>query len=228
MKMARRTMTRRMTDRICAHRNCAHRNRALALSLTGAGGLAVGLALALALQGGLRREGMTAGESLDLPSLLPRIQADVGKGEYLFLPCRKEMWVVNRVNGKLVHYQFFDNEMGTVERSRIAAISTDLFPLRDTDFILSDRNLNSYLWVANRTTGDFQLWRASRDGTLHTDEKAIPAGEHLRAEAITPEMGTGVRPSPRPGIPASDSSPASPKRRPQAGAAAAPNKKEAQ
>ena len=34
--------------------------------------------------------------------------------------------------------------------------------------------------------GDFQLWRANRDGTLTTDESLVPAGEDLMGEAPRP------------------------------------------
>jgi len=119
-------------------------------------------------------------------SFIQIARADVGKGEYQFLPCRREMWVVNRTNGKFVHYQFFDTEMTTVDRSRIAAIDQNVFPLRDTLFLLSDRNLNSYLWVVNTATGDFQMWRANRDGTLTTDELWVQAGEALKGEPSEP------------------------------------------
>ncbi len=153
-------------------------------------GIALGLALAIAYAV-LAWPAWWSGRSEDgsggtSGGFLRTVQADVGRGEYLFLPCRREMWVVNKVNGKLVHYQFFDNELGTVERSRIVAINQELFPLRDTDFLLSDRNLNSLLWVANRATGDFQLWRANRDGTLSTDKEAVSAGTDLRQAPSEP------------------------------------------
>ena len=136
------------------------------------------------------------------------VRADVGRGEYLFLPCRREMWVVNQVNGRLVHYQFFDNELGTVERSRVAEIKDDRFPLRDTEFILSDRNLNSLLWVCNRATGDFQLWQANRDGSLTTHEKVAEAGSALRETPVEPVQKRRDRWTRQPAGAAQESAPA--------------------
>ncbi len=111
---------------------------------------------------------------------LPSLKAELGTGEYLFLPCRKEMWVINRTQGKIIHYHFFDNEQGTVERTRVAQVKTDVFPSQDTDYAISDRNLNSYLWVSNRVTGDFQFLKATRDGTINADSEPVSAGDDLR------------------------------------------------
>lgn len=122
-------------------------------------------------------------EGLGLPeSLIETARADIGKGDYLFLPNRFAVWVVNKTNGKIIHYQFFDNQVGTVERSRVARVNTEAFPSADTEYLLSDRNMTAHLWVANRATGDFQVWRANRDGSLTTDEVPVQAGEHLREE----------------------------------------------
>ena len=125
--------------------------------------------------------------------LVQPVEAQGVKGDYVFLPSRREMWVINRVNGKLVHYQLFDTESSTVTRSRIAVIDQKIFPPTDTEFLLSDRNLTGLLWVANRATGDFQLWRANRDETLSTDPFPVAAGDHLRLEASTPVRGRPER-----------------------------------
>jgi len=119
--------------------------------------------------------------SLEFPEGFVEIaHAQVGKGEFLFLPHRMSMWVVNKSNGKIIYYKFRDNQIGEVDHSRIAQINTDIFPLTDTRFLLSDRNLTSYLWVANTVTGDFQMWRSNRDGNLTTDTYPVPAGEDMK------------------------------------------------
>jgi hypothetical protein len=153
--------------------------------------LAVGVG-ALCLAGASLWRG--SGEGFGLPeALVETARADIGKGDYLFLPNRFSMWVVNRTNGKVIHYQFFDNQVGTVERSRIAQVSADLFPPADTEYMLSDRNMTAHLWVVNRATGDFQVWRANRDGSITTDEVPVQAGEHLREEP-TGRLNSGPPP----------------------------------
>ena len=93
--------------------------------------------------------------------------ADLGAGDYAFFPNRKEIWVVNRSNGRMANYNFRDEELGNVERSRVAALDLNAFPRKDTVLMLSDRNLNSVLWVCNTRTGDIQMWHRVRDGELH-------------------------------------------------------------
>lgn len=124
---------------------------------------------------------------------LERAHADVGRGEYQFLPCRRQMWVVNRTNGKIVYYKFFETEDGKVERSDVSAIDLNVFPTRDTQFMLSDRNFTSLLWVANIATGDFQMWRANGDSTLTTGRVAVPAGDHLLEDPSSPGHNFGDR-----------------------------------
>ena len=127
--------------------------------------------------------------------------ADTGKGDYLFLANRLSMWVINRVNGKIIHYEVKDNSLGTVERSHVSAINLEWFPMRDTDFLGSDRNLTPYLWVVNRVTGNFQVWRVYRDGNLITDQFPVPVGEDMQADPTAPmlrEDRGGVSPNRRP------------------------------
>jgi hypothetical protein len=176
--------------------------RAAAWVLGAAAGSALTL-LALSLSGG---RGDRAAASFQ--SWIPVARADVGKGDYLFLPNRMQMWVVNRTNGKLIHYKFLDNQVGTVERSRIARINTDFFPLKDTEFLLSDRNFTAVLWVVNRATGDFQVWRSNQDGSLTTDDYLVPAGEDLLGE---PAKNTIMNERPRrPSRPAAGSDESAP------------------
>jgi hypothetical protein len=160
---------------------------------------------AIALGGASLLKGPAAGGPGLPEGLVETVRADIGKGDYLFLPNRKDMWVVNRANGKLIHYEYKDNLVGTVEHSQVSQLDQAIFPPADTEFMLSDRNLTGFLWVANRVTGDFQVWRANRDSTLSTDELPVPAGEDLRAEARKTSERTIV-PVRRPGPPPSSGS----------------------
>ena len=103
-------------------------------------------------------------------SLFPRVMAqavaDLGDGDFQFLPSRRSMWVVNRANGRMAAYTFLNNEYSTVQRSRVAQIDLAAFPMADSVVMMSDRNLNSIVWVANRKTGDVQMWNLARDGEL--------------------------------------------------------------
>lgn len=97
-------------------------------------------------------------------SLTAQVQEQLKDGEYLFLPNRRSVWVINRTNGRLANYEFLNNEYNTVERSRVGQVDTRTFPAEDTMFEISDRNLSNNLWVCNVRTGDVQLWTVSRDG----------------------------------------------------------------
>lgn len=120
--------------------------------------------------------------------LSPReLRAELGVGRYEFFPNRQNVWVVNRENGRLVHFRFIDTEKGTVERSHVAQIDLTQFPPEDTYIVLSERNITGLLWVANKRTGDFQLWRRNvRDGRLVTDPNVVPAAQQLMAPPLPP------------------------------------------
>jgi len=148
--------------------------------------LAAFLGAGLAIGGASLWRGAADGTFRPAEWIVESARADVGKGDYLFLPYRMTMWVVNRTNGKLIHYQFYDNQVGTVERTRVSQVDAKVFPLKDTEFFLSERNLSSFIWVVNRGTGDFQIWRANRDGSLSTDEQYVQSGEDLRATVFKP------------------------------------------
>jgi hypothetical protein len=117
-----------------------------------------------------------------------KAMADVGKGDYFFLANRLSMWVINRSNGRLIHYEIKDNSMGTVVSSHVGQLNLEWFPMRDTDFLGSDRNLTPYLWVVNRVTGNFQVWRVYRDVNLITDQFPVPVGEDMQAEPTPPML----------------------------------------
>ncbi len=111
---------------------------------------------------------------------LPELQADVGDGDFLYFPNRRNIWVVHPQTGRLIHYKFIDTYQGTVERSYVAQIDQKLFPPEDTVYALSERNIEDLLWVCNRRTGDFQLWRRNvRDGRLVTDPVPVQSGRDL-------------------------------------------------
>lgn len=116
--------------------------------------------------------------------ILKEASADLEDGDYDFLPNRRSVWIVNRSNGRMANYTFHDDELGSVDRSRVASIDLKEFPRKDTVLRLSDRNLNNILWVCNVRTGDVQMWHLGRDGILRAEtmtsstdlmEKAPPA-----------------------------------------------------
>jgi hypothetical protein len=105
--------------------------------------------------------------------------------DYRFLPNRRNMWVMNRRLGRIVHFRFLDTSKGTVERSFVAQVDQQRFPARDTTYKISERNITDLLWVCNRRTGDFQLWRRNvRDGRLVTDDQSVQAAAHLENAVI--------------------------------------------
>jgi hypothetical protein len=101
--------------------------------------------------------------------LFREARADLDEGDYSFFPNRRSVWVVNRTNGRMAMYQFRLDEVGSVDRSRVATLDLSAFPRDDTVILLSDRNLNNVLWVCNCRTGDVQMWYPASDGTLRSD-----------------------------------------------------------
>jgi hypothetical protein len=69
----------------------------------------------------------------------------------------------------MANYHFRDDEVGSVDRSRIASINLNTFPRKDSLVCLSDRNMNNILWVCNVRTGDVQMWCPARDGSLKAE-----------------------------------------------------------
>ncbi|MBI4601062.1 MAG: hypothetical protein HY721_03790 [Planctomycetes bacterium] len=132
-------------------------------------GLAAGCgAAALWFLGGPPGEGDGEPFSL-LPALVREASAELGTGDFEFFPNRRTIWIVNRSNGRMAMYHFHDDEVGSVDRSRVAAINLQSFPREDTVITLSDRNLNNVLWVCNVRTGDVQMWTPARDGSLKAE-----------------------------------------------------------
>lgn len=113
-------------------------------------------------------------------SLLPTVRADLEDGDYEFFPNRRTIWVVNRTNGRMATYTFRDDEVGSVDRSRVAQIDLKTFPREETVIHLSDRNLTSLLWVCNVRTGDVQLWQPVADGSALRADHPIQTQMDLR------------------------------------------------
>ena len=134
------------------------------------------------------------GEDFVLPTI-PELQAGVGDGDYLFFPNRRHVWVVHTTSGRLIHYKFLDTYDGMVEKSYVAEIDQGKFPPDDTVYALSERNVMDLLWVCNKRTGEFQLWRRNvRDGRLVTDARAVSAaGDVLNDMSIRSSVPTRQR-----------------------------------
>lgn len=163
------------------------RVRSASLILGGIVGLAVGAGAVLLLgSSGSRLAGPEEGSAGALASdfvapfgILREAHADLEEGTYDFFPNRRSVWIVNRDNGRMANYHFRDDEVGSVDRSRVAQIDLNTFPRKDTVLILSDRNLNNILWCCNVRTGDVQMWYPGRDGTLRS-EMPIASSADLR------------------------------------------------
>jgi hypothetical protein len=102
--------------------------------------------------------------------IIRQAMADLEEGEYEFFPNRRSIWIVNRSNGRMANYYFNDDELGSVDRSRVAQLDLKTFPRKDTVLHLSDRNYNNILWVCNTRTGDVQMWHPGRDGVLRAEQ----------------------------------------------------------
>jgi hypothetical protein len=116
---------------------------------------------------------------LPLSAILQDAHAALEEGDYTFFPNRRSVWVINRTNGRMAHYIFRDDEMASVDRSRISQMDLNTFPRKDTYLTLSDRNLNDILWACNVRTGDLQMWHLARDGSLKA-ETPIATSADLR------------------------------------------------
>ncbi|MCZ6793874.1 MAG: hypothetical protein O7J95_09720 [Planctomycetota bacterium] len=110
-----------------------------------------------------------------------RVQEDLGEGEYLFLPNRRSIWVVNRSVGRFANYDFRDHQDATVKRSRVVTLDPNDFPARDTVYHLSDRNLTAVLWVCNERTGDVQLWVLRGNGEVKSEGHIVTSIDLLRS-----------------------------------------------
>lgn len=107
-------------------------------------------------QNPLITEGLFAAESGDLGG-----NTD---GEYLFFTFRRNLWIVHQPTGKLQFLMLPDGSEETVIRSRIYEIDTDVFPVDQVQYQLSERNLTNFLWIMNPVTGKARYVRAGRAG----------------------------------------------------------------
>lgn len=109
-----------------------------------------------------------------LPGSAARLGAQNGRSSdddnFLFLPNRRSIWVVNRKAGRFALYRFRDDEAGTVERSQVVTADRKSFPPGDTVYLLSERNHSEVLWVCNRRTGDVQMWIPRAGGRLQAEK----------------------------------------------------------
>jgi hypothetical protein len=107
---------------------------------------------------------------LAFAGILRQASAELGQGDYEFFPNRRSIWIVNRVTGRMALYRMNDDEVGSVDRSRVATIDMTSFPREHTVIRLSDRNMNEgILWVCNQRTGDVQMWTHARDASLRAE-----------------------------------------------------------
>jgi hypothetical protein len=141
-----------------------------------------GLAAGRAWEGGRQ----ALGDVVWSQALGQEAAADLGHGEYQFFPHRKSVWVVNRTNGRMANYNFRDEELGNIERSRIAAIDLRAFPRQDTLICQSDRNLFNVLWVCNTRTGDVQMWQVARDGSLRPSGPIATSTDLIERQPAAP------------------------------------------
>ena len=106
------------------------------------------------------------------------VQATLGAGamgDYEFLPNRRTVWVIHRASGRFANFDFQPQGRSetTGRRSRVNTLDRRAFPIADTMFLLSDRNLTEELWVANKKTGDVQIWLPRSDGSVVKDGEMV-------------------------------------------------------
>ena len=99
-------------------------------------------------------------------------------GDFLFLPNRRTIWVVERQTGRFANFDFRKDHEKTVKRTAVETLDLLKFPPTDTIFLVSDPNYSQHLWVCNTHTGIIQLWVPKADGTLDNDGE-IEAGSSL-------------------------------------------------
>lgn len=96
-------------------------------------------------------------------------ESGAGPGDYIFLPVRQNIWVVNKRIPSIIYYTLPTGPDRPIEKSRVFKIPTDSFPIESCDFFLSDRNLANMLWICNRVTGEVLPIRPKRDGSFDTE-----------------------------------------------------------
>jgi hypothetical protein len=91
-------------------------------------------------------------------------------GDYLFFTFRRNLWTVHRPSGTVQFLMFPDGKEQVIIRSRVYQVDPAAFPPDQTRYLLSERNLTTFLWVLNPVTAKAQFVRAGRDGALEFSE----------------------------------------------------------
>jgi hypothetical protein len=94
---------------------------------------------------------------------------------YVFLPARQNLWVVDNVKSQIIFFKFPDREDRPIQRSKVFSIDRTRFPRDVATFVLSEREVTSILWIVNSATGDVQVVRYQRDGTVGTPFNLLTA-----------------------------------------------------
>ena len=122
-------------------------------------------------------------------ALMAQVRTDLKDGEYLFLPNRRSIWVINQTNGRMAVYTFLNNEYDTVERSRVGQIDARAFPPGEVVFQISDKNLSNNLWVCSDRR--YQP-RSARSGR-HRGNRRPPRPERRFPPASRKSQAPGIR-----------------------------------
>ncbi|HLU47455.1 MAG TPA: hypothetical protein VK116_05200 [Planctomycetota bacterium] len=104
------------------------------------------------------------------------LNQDLGPGEYIFLPVRHAVWVVNRTEGRFARYEFENDRKPLVQRSRVVTLDPRTFPPDATEYLVSDRNLTDDLWVCQRRSGLVVLYETRLAGDLVARESGHDLG----------------------------------------------------
>ena len=67
-----------------------------------------------------------------MAALEGQVQQNLGDGEYLFLPNRRSIWVVNTTTGRFANFNFRDDQAKTILISRIVTLNQRDFPPDET------------------------------------------------------------------------------------------------
>jgi hypothetical protein len=99
-------------------------------------------------------------------ALAPRGEPGTDSARYRYLPARQNLWVVDETSGEVIFFKFPDREDRPIQRSKSFEIDRERFPAEKTEYLLSERELTSVFWIVNKETGDVQVLRYQRDGTV--------------------------------------------------------------
>lgn len=91
-------------------------------------------------------------------------------GEFTYFTFRRNLWVIHRPTGQIQFFMFPDGSEQVLVRSGIYQVDLTEFPVEQTQYQLSERNLTNFLWILNPYTGKARYIRAQRDGTFDVSE----------------------------------------------------------